>query len=79
MSIVFVDLETGGLDPKKHPITQIAAIAVDEEFRELEVFEAKVIFSVLEGTPEALRNLSTTLRHRLREFTEQQPCTGPRR
>ena len=24
------------------------------------------------------RNLSTTLRHRLREFTEQRPCTGPR-
>ncbi len=25
-----------------------------------------------------LRNLSTTLRHSLREFTEQRPCSGPR-
>jgi DNA polymerase III epsilon subunit-like protein len=54
MTIVFLDLETGGLDPKKHPVTQIAAIAVDEALRELELFEAKVIFSVLEGTKEAL-------------------------
>lgn len=54
MTIVFFDLETGGLNPRKHPITQIAAIALDDELAELESFEAKVIFSVLEGTREAL-------------------------
>ncbi len=52
--IVFLDLETGGLNPKKHAITQIAAIAVDDEVNELEVFERKVQFGTLEGTKEAL-------------------------
>lgn len=31
MRLVFIDLETGGLDPQRHPITQIAAIAVDDQ------------------------------------------------
>lgn len=52
--IVFVDLETGGLNPKKHAITQIAAIAVGDGLEELEVFERKVQFGTLEGTKEAL-------------------------
>ena len=44
MSIVYFDLETGGLDGKRHPLIQIAAIAVDEDFNEVEVFEAKINF-----------------------------------
>lgn len=54
MDIVFFDIETGGLDPKRHAVTQIAAIAVDETLTELETFEAKVTFGALEGTRPAL-------------------------
>ncbi len=42
--LVFFDLETGGLDPKRHPIIQLAAVAVDAGLEVLEAFEAKVIF-----------------------------------
>ena len=42
--MVFVDLETAGLDPWR-PIIQIAAIAVDSNLKELERFEAKLKFS----------------------------------
>ena len=35
--LVFFDLETGGLDPKRNPIIQLAAVAVDSH---LEVIEA---------------------------------------
>lgn len=44
MRIVFFDLETGGLDPLLHPITQIAAVAVDEQLNELESYECKLTF-----------------------------------
>lgn len=44
MRIVFFDLETGGLDPLSHPITQIGAVAVDEQLNELEVFQCKLTF-----------------------------------
>ncbi len=44
MRIVFFDLETSGLDPLVHPITQIAAVAVDEQLNELESYECKVMF-----------------------------------
>ena len=30
-----MDVETGGLDPTKHPITEVAIVAVDEKFKEL--------------------------------------------
>ena len=39
--IVFVDIESIGLDPSG-PIRQIAAIAVDSTLREIETFEAKL-------------------------------------
>jgi oligoribonuclease (3'-5' exoribonuclease) len=42
--IVFVDIETGGLDPKKHPVIQIGAAAVDGSLEVLEAFEAKIQF-----------------------------------
>lgn len=49
--IVFFDVETGGLDPLRHPITQIAAVAVDERFREVETIERKLWFQ--EGDAES--------------------------
>ncbi|WP_425618082.1 3'-5' exonuclease [Anatilimnocola sp. NA78] len=54
MQTVFFDLETGGFDPHKHPIIQIAAIAVDERLNELESFEAKIAFDIATADPEAL-------------------------
>lgn len=44
MRIVYFDLETGGLDSSRHPIIQIAAIAVDENLNGLSEFEGKIIF-----------------------------------
>ena len=41
--LVFVDIETAGLQVWR-PIIQIAAIAVDKSFRELECFEEKILF-----------------------------------
>lgn len=43
--LIFVDLEVGGPNPKRHPIIQLAAIAVDERFDALEAFEAKIRFN----------------------------------
>lgn len=54
MRKVFFDLETGGLDPNRHPIIQIAAIAVDVDLNELDVFEAKVDFDMAAADPDAL-------------------------
>lgn len=54
MDFVLLDIETGGLDPRRHAVTQIAAIAVDEQCVELERFEAKITFGALEGTRPAL-------------------------
>lgn len=41
MRLVFADIETGGLDPTKHPITQWAGVAV-EAGREIEVLDLKI-------------------------------------
>jgi DNA polymerase-3 subunit epsilon/ribonuclease T len=54
MRLVFVDLETGGLDPAKHPVIQIAAIAVGEDLKPLEEFEAKINFDLSTADGEAL-------------------------
>lgn len=54
MRLVFFDLETGGLDPARHPIIQIAAIAVDGQLHELDVFERKIDFDMDAADPEAL-------------------------
>jgi DNA polymerase-3 subunit epsilon len=54
MRVIFFDLETGGLDPAKHPIIQIAAIAVDEQLNELAEFEAKILFKLENADQEAL-------------------------
>lgn len=53
--LVFIDLETGGLDPKRHPIIQLAAVAVDEQWEVLEAFEAKVKFDTHRANAHSLR------------------------
>lgn len=55
MRMVFFDLETGGLDPAKHPITQIAAVAVGPGLKELDSFEAKVLFDTTTADEQALK------------------------
>lgn len=53
--LVFFDLETGGLDKDKHPIIQLAAIAVDARtWEELETFEALLHFDERGADPRAL-------------------------
>lgn len=54
MRIIFFDLETGGLDWIKHPIIQLAAVAVDAELNEIESFECKLKFDMASADPEAL-------------------------
>jgi DNA polymerase III epsilon subunit-like protein len=54
VSVVFFDTETGGLTPA-HPTIQLAAIAVDSEWNELETFERKISFDVAKADPEALK------------------------
>lgn len=54
MRLVFFDLETGGLDPRRHPIIQLAAVAVGEQLEELGQFEAKILFDVSRADPQAL-------------------------
>lgn len=53
--LVFFDLETGGLDPKRHPIIQLAAIAVDVHLEVLEAFEAKIRFNLKCASANSLR------------------------
>lgn len=45
MSLVFVDIETTGLNPRRDAVTQLAAIAVDYEMSVAEEFEVKVWFN----------------------------------
>jgi DNA polymerase III epsilon subunit-like protein len=52
--LVFVDLETTGLEPWR-PVMQIAAIAVSRNLAEIETFEAKVQFPKRWADPAALR------------------------
>jgi hypothetical protein len=43
-SLVFLDLETGGMNPRRHPI-QLAPIAVDgESHTTLETVKLKIVF-----------------------------------
>lgn len=53
MTTVFFDLETGGLKIEQ-PIIQLAAIAIDDEWRELATFEAKIQFDFRAADPAAL-------------------------
>ena len=53
--LVFFDLETAGLDPKRHPIIQLAAVAVDCHLEVIEGFEAKIRFDRKKAAAHALR------------------------
>lgn len=53
--LVFFDLETGGIDPKRNPIIQLAAIAVDARLEVLEAFEAKIRFDQRRANSHSLR------------------------
>ena len=54
--MVFVDIETGGLETSR-PIIQIGAIAVDRELCEAERFEIKIQFDESKACPHALRRI----------------------
>ena len=54
MSIVFFDLETGGL-LASHPNIQLAAVAVNDALEELEHYEAKIQFNESDADLEALK------------------------
>jgi len=54
MSIVFFDLETAGVLPE-HANIQLAAVAVDGEFQEIDTFERKIQFAEAKADPEALK------------------------
>jgi DNA polymerase III epsilon subunit-like protein len=53
--LVFLDLETAGPNAKRHPIIQIAAVAVDHTLQPLEAFEAKVSFDQRTAIRNSLR------------------------
>jgi len=52
--IVFFDLETGGLEPGKHPVIQFAGVSVDPAWDEVEALELKVQFDPATADREAL-------------------------
>ena len=54
MTVVYFDLETGGVEPH-HPTIQLAAIAVDDSGREVSAFEQKIAFKESDADPEALK------------------------
>lgn len=53
--LIFFDLETGGPDPKRHPIIQLAAVAIDHAGEVLEAFEAKLRFDTKKANAHSLR------------------------
>lgn len=53
--LVFVDCETAGIDPKRHPIIQVAAVAIDETLEAVEAFEAKIKFDPRRANAQSLR------------------------
>lgn len=69
--IVFFDLETGGLDPLRHPIIQLAAVAVDAKWNEstaepealaVNSFDAKVWEREAVGQLEAMERTADLFR-----------------
>ncbi|HVN78561.1 MAG TPA: 3'-5' exonuclease [Terriglobia bacterium] len=66
MKTVFFDMETGGVTFDK-PIIQLAAIAVDDEWKELETFERKIKFDESKADPGAL-----AINHYNREVWEKE-------
>jgi DNA polymerase III epsilon subunit-like protein len=54
MTTVYFDFETGGVRDDQ-PNIQLAAIAVDDHFRELAAFEQKIAFHEADADPQALQ------------------------
>lgn len=54
MSIIYFDLETGGLRDDQ-PDIQLAAVAVAPDGREMEVFQRRIQFDEAKADPEALK------------------------
>jgi DNA polymerase III epsilon subunit-like protein len=52
---VFFDIETGGLNPKRHPIIQLAAIAVTDRLEPIEAYESKIRFDERDANRSSLR------------------------
>lgn len=53
---VFFDLETSGLNPQKHEIIQIAAVALNDDFKEIDRFgPLRLKFNIDAASPEALK------------------------
>lgn len=50
---IFFDLETGGVEAH-HPNIQLAAVAVDDNWKELDTFERKIAFDRLKASEDAL-------------------------
>jgi DNA polymerase III epsilon subunit-like protein len=53
--LIFLDIEAGGTNPKRHPIIQLAAIAVDAELSPIEAFEVKIRFNENQANRNSLR------------------------
>jgi DNA polymerase III alpha subunit (gram-positive type) len=53
--LVFIDLETGGLSPRRNPIIQLAAIAVNSALEPVEAIELKIQFRESQATKQSLR------------------------
>lgn len=53
--LVCVDIETAGADPKRHPIIQVAAVAIDGQGEPLEAFETKLRFDTARANVSSLR------------------------
>lgn len=53
--LVVLDVETGGVDPKVHALTQIALIACDRDWHPLEELELKLHFDPRFASEEALK------------------------
>lgn len=61
--LVFLDLETAGPEPKRHPIIQLAAIAVDaDSLASVESFEVKILFDEQKANKYSLRKNSYSRR-----------------
>lgn len=52
--LIFFDFETGGIEASK-PEIQLAAVAVDAQFKEVDCFESKIAFNESDADPEALK------------------------
>ena len=55
---VFVDVESGGLDANRHPLIQVAAVAFDIDWHEVERFEVKLMFDEATCDTNALKKIS---------------------